>query len=97
MACDVEVEAFLTRLAMIEKVSVRHSMEAPGSVTNLALQRAPIARTNSDLIKLLDQVEPGVDHSHLSGGALMAAKKEEETPRGAPQEQAATHQGPAEG
>jgi len=34
-----------------------------------------IARTKAEFIKLLDQVEPGVDHSNLSGKALIAAKK----------------------
>jgi SPP1 gp7 family putative phage head morphogenesis protein len=34
-----------------------------------------IARTKAEFIKLLDQVEPGMDHSNLSGKALVAAKK----------------------
>ena len=38
----------------------------------LALRLAPIARTKAEFIKLLDQVEPGVDHSTLSGAALKA-------------------------
>ena len=75
MACDVDVEAFLARLAMIEKVSVRHSMEVPGPATNLPVRLAPIARTKTEFIKLLDELEPGVDHSHLSGRAPMVAKK----------------------
>jgi len=34
-----------------------------------------IARPKADCIKLLDELEPGVDHSNLSGKALIAAKK----------------------
>lgn len=34
-----------------------------------------IARTKSDFIKLLDQVEPGIDHSDLTGAALKAKLK----------------------
>jgi SPP1 gp7 family putative phage head morphogenesis protein len=35
-----------------------------------------IARTKADFIKLLDQAEPGIDHSTLSGAALKAKLKE---------------------
>ena len=35
-----------------------------------------IARTKAEFIKLLDQVEPGVDHSTLSGAALKAKLKQ---------------------
>jgi hypothetical protein len=35
-----------------------------------------IARTKSDFIKLLDQVEPGIDHSDLTGAALKAKLKD---------------------
>jgi SPP1 gp7 family putative phage head morphogenesis protein len=35
-----------------------------------------IARTKSDFIKLLDQVEPGFDHSDLTGAVLKAKLKE---------------------
>jgi SPP1 gp7 family putative phage head morphogenesis protein len=35
-----------------------------------------IARTKADFIKLLDQVEPGFDHSDLTGAALKAKLKE---------------------
>lgn len=35
-----------------------------------------IARTKSDFIKTLDQVEPAIDHSDLTGAALKAKLKE---------------------
>ncbi len=35
-----------------------------------------VARTKADFIKLLDEVEPGVDHSGLAGAALKAKLKE---------------------
>ena len=40
------------------------------------MRLAPIARTKAEFIKLLDQVEPGVDHSTLSGAALKAKLKQ---------------------
>jgi uncharacterized protein YunC (DUF1805 family) len=49
--------------------------------------------TKQDVIDLLDELEPGVDHSGLKGKALIAAK----TPHRPPQEQAAAHQVTAEG
>ena len=42
----------------------------------MPVRLAPIARTKAEFIKLLDQVEPGVDHSSLAGAALKAKLKQ---------------------
>jgi len=109
--------SYRDRLTHLIKESAGAEVEVKVTLQPLAKQNGvSITRTKAEFIKLLDQVEPGVDHSGLKGKALIAARRnttpacrtgevgpKSEDNTGAaqagrpPQEQTATHQGPAEG